>query len=277
MAEAHQRDFIAGRMEQLVRLGIRSKIRSAEAQASQQVVSTRCQMADEHLQRLKTELISAQKGMFLRGDANDVPYSQQQRDRLVLRRQDLETALLQDNARSTQLSAEVAEERSRLERLGRANLALPAAHVVWSVTASPDSTVTEGQTIFDLADCGRRFVVVELPEREFEQTKAGDQAVVRFIGSNEWKNGLVRQVRGSAARADDRLLAARVPKPEPDSITVEIALPRDDTPVDRSGFCDIARLAEVRFQRSPDGGVVNFLSRKLQWLAARFDRQTPTL
>ncbi len=272
VAEARQRDFVAGRIEQLARLGISSQIRSVEAQASQQAVLTRCQMADERLARLKTELSSAQKGMFLRGDANDVPYSQQQRDRLVLRHQELETALLQDSARSAQLTAEIAEERGRLERLGRYEFSLPAAHVVWSVAASPDSAVTEGQTIFDLADCQRRFVVVELPEREFEQIKAGDSAAVRLIGSDEWKRGQVRQIRGSAAYADDRLLAARVPKPEPGNITVEISLPRDESLTQRSDSCDIGRLAEVRFQRLPNS-LLTFLSR----MAARFERQAPML
>jgi hypothetical protein len=126
--------------------------------------------------------------------------------------------------------------------------------------------------VFDLADCGRRFIVVELPEREFERIQAGDHAYVRLIGSEDWKTGQVRQIRGSAARVDDQLLAARVPNPDPDSITVEIALPSDETANDRNGFCDIGRLAEVRFQRAPIG-IVDMVSKKLQWLIAWFDRK----
>jgi hypothetical protein len=72
-------------------------------------------------------------------------------DRLVLRRQELETQLLQETSRASQLGAEIAAERDRMQRLDSYQLALPAGHVVWSTAASPGSAVTEGQTILDLA------------------------------------------------------------------------------------------------------------------------------
>lgn len=250
LAEASQRRDVGSRMEQLVTRGVATPIRSAEAFASLEATSTRCAMADAHLQRLQTELISAKDGVFLRDGANDAPYSQQQRDRLMLRRQDIETKALEDGLQASQSAAELKEERDRLDRLSHFDLTLPGDHVVWSVAASPGSTVSEGQALLDLAGCEDRFVVVELAAREFEKIKAGAPAFVRLIGSNDWKQGKIRQVRGSAARADDRLLAAQVRKPEPDSITVEIGLPPDRAQVDRNSFCNIGRLAEVRFERS---------------------------
>jgi hypothetical protein len=110
--------------------------------------------------------------------------------------------------------------------------------------------VSEGQTLIDLAPCERRFVSVELAERDFEKIKAGGLAFVRLIGSNDWKQTRIQQVRGSAARTDDRLLAAQVKRPDPNSITVELALPEDDWQTDRNSFCNIGRVAEVRFQRA---------------------------
>jgi multidrug resistance efflux pump len=247
LAEVQQRQQVGSRMEQLVEKGLASEIRTAEALASRQAVSTRCEMAEARLRRLQVELDSAKQGVFLRDGANDSPYSQQQRDRLVLRRQELETQVLEETSRSAKLEAEISEERERLHRLSQVDLFLPANHVVWSVSASPGSTVTEGQTLLDLASCERRFVVVELPERDFERTKAGDTASVRLIGSNEWRQGIVRQVRGSAARTDDRLLAAQVPVPNPNSVTVEVELPQQES--QQNSFCNIGRLAEVRFPR----------------------------
>jgi hypothetical protein len=94
---------------------------------------------------------------------------------------------------------------------------------------------------------------------------------VRLIGSDDWKQGQVRQVRGSAARADDRLLAAQVPKPDPNSITVEVGLPQDDAQTDRNNFCNIGRLAEVRFERT-GFGLLDGLGRKFQHLADYFKR-----
>jgi biotin carboxyl carrier protein len=270
LAEDRHRRDVGSRMEQLVKSGTASQMRTAEALASQEATSTRCEMADARLQRLQTELAAAQDGVFLRDGANDAPYSQQQRDRLVLRRQELETKVLEESLQSSQI-AEMAEERERLDRLSHFDFSLPAHHVVWSVAASPGSTVSEGQTLLDLANCEHRFIAVELPEREFEQIKAGAPAFVRLIGSDDWKEGQIRQVRGSAARADDRLLAAQVPRPDPNSITVEIGLPQDDAQTDRNSFCNIGRVAEVRFQRS-GFAFLDGLGRKLQQLVSYFKR-----
>jgi multidrug resistance efflux pump len=269
LAELKQRREVGSRMEQLVKAGTASEIRTAEAMASHEAASTRCQMTQARLQRLETELASVRQGVFLRDGANDAPYSQQQRDRLLLRRQELESKVLDESRQSAQVAKEMVEERERLDRLSRFGVMLPAHQVVWSVAASPGSTVSEGQTLLDLAACRERFVVVELPEREFERIKSGDPAYVRLIGSADWKLGQIRQVRGSAARADDRLLAAQVPRPNPHSITVEVALPNADAQIERNGFCNIGRLAEVRFQRS-GFALLEIAGKKLQELADYF-------
>jgi len=265
LAENEQRRDVRSRMEQLAKSGYTSQIRSAEAYATQEANAGRCEMADARVQRLKIERDSARNGTLLGEGASDVPYSQQQRDRLFLRRQELETEMLQQNSIAKQLAAELAEERDRLDRIGHSDVSLPADHVVWSVSASPGSTVTEGQAILDLADCAHRFVVVDLPEREFEQIKANDPVSVRLIGSDEWRQGKVRQVMGSAARTDDRLLAAQVPGPTSSSITVEVELLQDQAEAERNSFCNIGRMAEVRFQRT-GFGLADQLAKALAWV-----------
>jgi multidrug resistance efflux pump len=250
-AEAQQRRSVGERMDELVKRGTASEIRSAEARATQEATSTRCDMADARMKRLTAELEAARKGIFLRDGANDAPYSQQQRDRLVLRRQELQVELLNETSKAQQLGHALEAETQRLTNANRFDFSLPGGYVVWSTSASPGSTVIEGQSIMDLADCRHRFVAVELPERSFEQIKAGDRADVRLVGSDAWIGGVVRQVRGSAANPDERLLAARVPKPSSGSITVEVDLPADVWLEAQAGdFCGIGRLAEVRFPRT---------------------------
>jgi multidrug resistance efflux pump len=271
-AEVQHRRDISQLMKGLVQAGNTSHIRSAEASALQQAIATKCEMASVRLERLKAELSSVAKGVFVRDAVNDVPYSQQQRERLFVRRQELEMVAHHERARPTQLALEIAEERRRLEQLGQYSVTLPADHVVWAVPASPGSAVTEGQMVLDLVDCNHRFVAVELPEREFEQIKPNDPASVRLIGSTRWLVGTVRQVRGSAARGDDRLLAAHVPAPTSGHITVEVALPDDDpiATVGR-GYCGIGRLAEVRFQRARPA----FLERAERFLWSFFQGWPP--
>ena len=273
MAENEQRRNVRTRLEELAKSGYTPQLRSSEAFATQEANAGRCEMADARIQRLKVERDSAQKGIFIANGASDAPYSQQQRDRLALRRQELETEILQQTSIAKQLAAEVTEERSRLERIGHSDVLLPADHVVWSVLASPGSTVTEGQTILDLADCTRRFVVVDLPEREFEQIKPNASAEVRLIGGDEWRQGNVLRVIGSAVRTDDRLLAAQVPHPTSSSITVEVELLQDRSEAEHSGFCNIGRLAEVRFQRS-GLGFADRMFRALAWVTGGGGHQT---
>ena len=273
LAENEQRRNVRTRLEELAKSGYTPQLRSSEAFATQEANAGRCEMADARIQRLKVERDSAQKGIFIANGASDAPYSQQQRDRLALRRQELETEILQQTSIAKQLAAEVAEERSQLDRIGHSDVVLPADHVVWSVLASPGSTVTEGQTILDLADCTRRFVVVDLPEREFERIKPNAPAEVRLFGGDEWRQGKVRRVIGSAARTDDRLLAAQVPHPTSSSITVEVELLEDRSEAEHSGFCNIGRLAEVQFQRA-GLGFVDRMFRALAWMTGGGGRQS---
>ena len=239
VAEVRQRREIESRMQELAKSGTISQIRSATALAEQEATETKCQVAAARVGRLKAELISVQMGVYLRDAANDVPYSQQQRERLLLRRQELETEAHRESANVARLAFDIAEERLQVEHLAQYNLTLPLDHVVWSVPASPGSAVTQGQTVIDLADCDHRFVAVELPEREFEKIKPGDSVSVRLIGSSNWREGYVRQASGSAARADDRLLAAKVAAPTPGNVTVEVTLAQDVSPAANSRYCDI--------------------------------------
>jgi multidrug resistance efflux pump len=248
-AEVKHREVIGSKMQGLADTGATSQIKSAEALAEKEETMTKCKMASARLERLKSELDAMRNGVFLRDAANDVPYSQQQRERLFLRRQELEQEANENRSRAAQLATDVEEERRRVEHLAQYNLTLPSDYVVWSVSASPGSVVVQGQTVLDLTDCKNRFVAVELPEREFENIKPGDAASIRLIGGNERREGQVRQVRGSAARGDDRLLAAQIPATTAGNITVEVSLPEDAARTG-SNYCDIGRLAEVRFNRT---------------------------
>ena len=275
LAEVLQRRDIGSRMQGLAKSGATSEIRSAEALAKQEATGALCQMAAARVERLKAELGSLRRGVYLRDASNDVPYSQQHRERLFLRRQELETEARRESARALHLAPDIAEERARVERLTQYNFSLPPDHVVWSVPASPGSAVTQGQTVIDFADCNHRFVAVELPEREFESIKPGGAASVRLIGSDIWRQGIVRQVRGSAAHESDRLLAAEIPTPTRGNVTVEVSLPREGAQAASSNFCDIGRLADVRFQR--EAPALMATARRLFWSFVDLFRRTETV
>jgi multidrug resistance efflux pump len=248
------------RSEYLARTGLVSRQNLDRARTANATTTADCKAALAGRERLKSVRKAAGQGIFLEDGFNDTPYSQQQRDRLLVRRQRLEADIMQGRAQIAQLDAQIERELIRVKRMSQFQQLLPAGHIVWAVTASPGSTVVEGQTIIDLANCKQRFITVELPERKIESIKTGDTANVRLLGSDTWIKGTVRQLRGSAARLATRLLAAQIPKPEVRHVTVEVLLPPDSSSWAVSRNCNIGRLADVRFER------VNFWD---------FDEETP--
>jgi multidrug resistance efflux pump len=241
------------RIESLAKTGFASTQRLDEVQSAYASTTANCEAASARIERLQSETSAAKQGIFLQDGYNDTPYSQQQRDRLLLRKQEIETDMQRETARHVYLTAEIEKERKRVEHTSVYQLTLPAGHVVWTITASPGAPVVEGQTIMDLANCERRFVLVELPERDFESVRPGGRATVRLLGSDIWIEGRVQQIIGSAARQDERLLAAQAPKPEGRQVTAEIALAADSLSTEAGRYCDIGRMAEVRIDRSgPD-------------------------
>ena len=93
----------------------------------------------------------------------------------------------------------------------------------------------------------------------------GDKVAVRLVGSDEWREGRVRQVRGSAARTDDRLFAAQIPSAGPGTITLEVSLPPDDTQNEKANSCGIGRLAEVRIRRPFFGFASGLMPNWFSW------------
>ena len=218
------------------------------AESAHSAASARCEAAAARLERLRAEMKAAENGVYLR-DGNDTPYSQQQRDRLMLRRQEVEAELLSEVARVEQLESEIAKERERIIDTTRYDFTLPQEHLVWAISASPGSTVVEGQSLIDLADCTRRFVSVELPEREAESIRRGDVAQIRLLGSAHWITGVVERMRGSSALTDERLYAAKPAAPSERQVSIDVLLAGAAPGEDSSRQCDIGRQAEVRFDR----------------------------
>lgn len=205
-----------------------------------------CNSASAALDAVKTQTNAASRGVYLNDGNNDAPYAEQQRGRLMLRRQELMTELVRGQAALSQLQGQLAQERARFARAANYEAVLPADHLVWNVEARPGSDVAEGQPLMELADCRNRFLVVELPARKIEHLTVGDPARVRLLGSNRWMSGQVRRITGGAAQQDKRMFAANIPKPGPHSFSVEVSLSGTEPTAGRRS-CDIGRTADVRF------------------------------
>src|SRR5260221_1539189 len=83
-AELALRRDVGSRLERLVKTGTATPIKSSEALAISEATSARCEIANAKVQRLGVGGKSAEEGGFLRDGVNDVPYSQQQREGLLI-------------------------------------------------------------------------------------------------------------------------------------------------------------------------------------------------
>jgi len=191
---------------------------------------------------------AARKGIYLGNGGMETPYAEQQRDRMMLRRQELTMTVVDAEARLAELAARIAAGRQQLARAAAYDVVLPPASVVWQVAASPGSSLSPGAAILDMVDCTRRFVSVRLPERLIETVRSGQAVNVRLIGADEWQTGHVVGTMGAAARRDTAMVAAAEPDRQGSTLTVEVALPPPPAAA-KTRRCDVGRLAEVRFPR----------------------------
>jgi len=216
-------------------------VRQAEALADVQTA---------RIGRLEIEAAAARAGINLRDGHNDVPYSQQQRDRLLLERLALDQRMGEAEAREAALLAAIsAEETLTREQDGFIHV-VRGSSLVWERHATPGTPVRVGDVLLDLVRCDALFVEVALPDSAFAAIGPGDHASVAFRGGGSL-TGTVRSVRGAGARPRAMPLAAERPGETGARITVEVVLPPDAASVlganAEHDFCGIGRLAEVSF------------------------------
>lgn len=229
------------RAEKLAATGFLSPAGLERAKSAHALAASNCDAQDARLASIRVMRQAASHGVFLGDSFNDAPYAEQQRDRLLLQRQQLEKVVVEATARRDEALRRWAEASARTR------YAAPPGTLIWAQLSSPGAAVRAGEPVLDLVDCRRRFVEVALPERRAEAIRNGSKVQVRLIGSDDWQDGRVARVAGAAARRSDLLFAAKMPSlADERQIRVEVTL---DTPAQAAPErrCDIGRLAEVRF------------------------------
>ena len=245
-AEATDADAQLRRVTALGAKGFASNATIDRARAAADAAGARCTALAARVELSADEAGAARSGMYLGSGTMDTPYAEQQRDRLMLRRQELETIVVEATARRLDLASRIAAAQRQLEAASAYDVTLPSRSTVWSLLASPGASVIPGSALLEVADCSRRFVEVKLPERQTESVLPGQAVKVRLIGADAWELGRVVGTMGAAARRDVAMVAAVNADRDPRLFTVQIALPPPPAAA-VSRHCDIGRLAEVRF------------------------------
>lgn len=222
------------------------------------------------LDRIRIEADAAAAGTFVQEGWNDVPYSQQRLDGIVLRRAELATELGRIEAERAALGPQIELERDLAARQEVFRPVAPSAGVIWKESGPVGETVVPGDVLVQMVDCTARFVEVTLPERYFGSIRPGETAEVRLKGGGAAVSARVSAVLGAGAKFDHPRLAAAVAEAGSDQLRVLVSLAGAAIDGEPGNFCQVGRTAEVRFQRRDFGVLRRAAASAISGVAALF-------
>jgi multidrug resistance efflux pump len=196
--------------------------------------------------RTAKELDAAKRGIYLAHDRNDVPYSQQRTDELLVRIAEASAQEATLSARLAQLDQQVAEETARIGRLAHAEIGAPTAGVVWRPLVTAGSAVARDAELMTLIDCSNLYVTAVFSGRRFDELRPGERAIVRLLSSAARYAGKVVDVRAMQRSAAEERFAAPLPKLDRGQILAIIRLD-DPKALTSEKYCNVGRRVEVRF------------------------------
>ncbi len=199
---------------------------------------------------LENKLEAVRNGVFLGDGNNDVPYSNQRRDQLVIETALAEAALAESEDRLKGIELQIEMEKKRLETMREFKIQAPFDCLVWRIPAGEESTVAINSELIVLMDCGTVFLDVTVPEYLFSRIPRGSAVEYRLRGETRFHKGIVAARRGSGMQGRMYELAA-VPVNDPKrEFRVWIEADRKDLSLSVDNFYRIGQRVDVKFARA---------------------------
>jgi len=252
------------RQQQLKKKGYASQANYDSAAASATVARNDVAASAARIERIRVELGAARDGVFVGDGRDDVPYSQQRDDEIMLRLVDLNARKASLETTIRDLQKQVAADDKRRAAGTVFDQTANVTGVIWGKSSAVGTPVRAGDPLVNMLDCSRAYVEVALDKRDLASIKTGDSARVRLSGTTAVLNGTVRGLRKADARRT------------PDSqLTVLVDLPKTADTASMQAFCQVGRSAVVTFKRSNphNGGIIPARAHNMQApkpLAAKF-------
>lgn len=249
LARIDERNSDLKRQATLAGQGYQTQARHEQALSNRdQAVAEAAELAAS-IERVDERMSWTRRGVIGSDGQNDVPYSQQRVDEIVLREQDNAARRQEYIIRLGQLDRLITVEQDRIERMVEARLLASRDGIVWRNHVPTGGDVQQGAWVAELLDCGDLFLDVTVDERKFEDIRPGVRADILLIGSTHTIPGTVRSVRGSGAVTEDPLLAAKVPSRAPKEFQVIVDLDRNALDLGEGTFCQVGRAAKVTIRK----------------------------
>ncbi|WEX74987.1 HlyD family secretion protein [Sinorhizobium numidicum] len=220
------------------------------AQAAGAAAGGEVEISNLTVEQLQHRLEAVRQGIFVIGDGqNDVPYSRQRQDEVIVRINDLNTRIAENETRAAEAEKQLIEERERVRSLESAIVSAPFNGVVWSRNIVNRSNVVLNNELISLLDCSDLFVDILVPEVNFDEIFPGRDAEVRLFGGSDVFKGIVRSVRGSLATSEKDGLAANEPEADDRNARIRVSLAPSALNTDFANFCQTGRTVQVRFSK----------------------------
>ncbi|WP_046117441.1 HlyD family secretion protein [Ensifer aridi] len=238
------------RRQELESKGIFTRKMVEAAEAAGAATGGEVEISNLTVELLQQRLDALRRGIFVGGDGqNDVPYSRQRQDEVILRINDLNTRIAENKTRAIQVSQQIVEEERRVNRLGMAVVPSPFDGVVWSRNIVSGSNVVLNNEMMRVLDCRELFVDILVPEVDYDEIYPGREAEVRLFGRVDVFKGQVQAVKGSSAVVEKDALAANEPETDERNARIRILLAPSALNSDFANFCQVGRTAQVRISK----------------------------
>lgn len=198
---------------------------------------------------LKNTLEAVNTGVFLGDGHNDVPYSSQRRDQLVIETSLAKAAKTEAQDRLVGIDQQIAAERERLEKMETFTLSAPFNSIVWRVTETQGSAIVIDTPLIVLLDCSSVFLDITLSESQFSDIAGGDTIRYRLIGKSEYHKGKIFALRGSGSDVSDLNLAASLTKDPKREFHVWVSITPEDLDLKPENFYKVGHRVEVKIPR----------------------------
>ncbi|SCB62111.1 Multidrug resistance efflux pump [Rhizobium aethiopicum] len=200
--------------------------------------------------QLEQRLNAVRQGIFVFGDGqNDVPYSRQREDEVVVRINDLNSRIAENETRATEVQKQLIKEADRVSSLESATAIAPFDGVVWTRSIVDGSNVVLNDELMRLLDCRELFVDILVPEVNYDEIYPGLVAQVRLFGRSDVFKGTVISARGSSASVETDSFAASLPPSTERNARIRVRLDPSFMNGDFANSCQVGRTVQVRFPK----------------------------
>ena len=226
------------------------KMREYETSEASFTKSTaRISELESHGEELKNSLTAVQSGVFLGDGHNDVPYSSQRRDQLVIETSLAKTALAEAQDRIIGIALQIDAEQQRLQKMECYRIVAPFDGLIWRMSATEASSVVIDSELVVLLDAGSIFLDFTVSEAQFSDIKPGEDVQYRLVGANAYHKAKVFALRGSGSNITDLNVAAAFSKDPKREFHIWAEVSKADLEFLPHHFYQVGRRAEVKISR----------------------------